>query len=211
MSESVTIIVVEPDRARALEIVDALREAGNHRVHVLGDGASLARRVTELRPDLVLIDIASPSRDMLEELALASGPTERPVAMFVDRTDAGLTRAAIEAGVSAYVVNGLAADRIRPVLDAAIARFHLFSRMRSELAATRAALEERKVIDRAKGFIMRAKGIGEEEAYALMRRAAMDQGKRLPEVAQAIVMAAEVLKWPAPCPSDIFRWSMPRR
>lgn len=194
MSEPLTIIVVEPDRQRAIEIVDALRDAGEHRIHVLGDGTGLARRVAEIRPDLVLIEIASPSRDMLEELALASGPTERPVAIFVDKSDAGLTRAAIEAGVSAYVVDGMKPERIRPVLDAAIARFHLFSRMRSELAATKAALEERKVIDRAKGFVMRAKGLGEDQAYALMRKAAMDQGKRLSEVAQAIVTAAEVLK-----------------
>lgn len=194
MTGTLTIIVVEQDRQRALQIVDALSAAGGHRVHVLGDGAGLARRVAEIRPDLVLIDIASPSRDMLEELALASGPTERPVAVFVDKSDSGLTRAAIDAGISAYVVDGLRPERIRPVLDAAIARFHLFSRMRSELAATKAALEERKVIDRAKGFIMRAKGLSEDQAYALMRKAAMDQGKRLSDVAQAIVTAADLLK-----------------
>lgn len=194
MHESLTIIVVEADRSRAIEIVDALRVAGDHRIHVLGDGAGLARRVVELRPDLVLIDVASPSRDMLEELAIASGPTERPVAMFVDRSDSGLTRAAIDAGISAYVVDGLRPERIRPVLDAAIARFHMVSRMRAELTATKAALEERKVIDRAKGFVMRAKGLTEDQAYALMRKAAMDQGKRLSDVAAAIVTAAELLK-----------------
>lgn len=194
MSEPLTIIVVEQDRARALQIIDALKEAGDHRVQVLGDGTGLARRVAEIRPDLVLIDIASPSRDMLEELALASGPTERAVAVFVDRSDSGLTKAAIEAGISAYVVDGMRPERIRPVLDAAIARFHMFHRMRSELAATKAALEERKIVDRAKGFVMRAKGIGEDEAYALLRKTAMDQGKRLSDIAQAIVTAAEVLK-----------------
>lgn len=189
-----TIVVVERDQIRARMIVDALREAGEDRIHVLGDEAGLARRVAELQPDLVLIDLASPSRDSLEELALATGPTERPVAMFVDRSDSGLTRAAIEAGVSAYVVDGLRPERIRPILDAAIARFHLFSRMRSELAATKAALEERKVIDRAKGLVMRAKGMTEEQAYAVLRKAAMDQGKRLVDVAQALVTAAEILK-----------------
>ena len=189
-----TIVVVERDQIRARMIVDALREAGEDRIHVLGDEAGLARRVAELQPDLVLIDLASPSRDSLEELALATGPTERPVAMFVDRSDSGVTRAAIEAGVSAYVVDGLRPERIRPILDAAIARFHLFSRMRSELAATKAALEERKVIDRAKGLVMRAKGMTEEQAYAVLRKAAMDQGKRLVDVAQALVTAAEILK-----------------
>ena len=189
-----TIVVVERDLVRAMMIVDALREAGEDRIHVLGDETGLARRVADLQPDLVLIDLASPSRDSLEELALATGPTERPVAMFVDRSDSGLTRAAIEAGVSAYVVDGLRPERIRPILDAAIARFHMFSRMRSELAATKAALEERKVIDRAKGLVMRAKGLTEEQAYGVLRKAAMDQGKRLVDVAQALVTAAEILK-----------------
>lgn len=194
MDNPLSIIVVEPDRQRAMEIVDAIRLAGDHRVIVMGDGAGLARRVAEIRPDLVLIDLTNPSRDILEELALASGSNDRPVAIFVDRSDSGLTRAAIDAGVSAYVVDGLRPERIRPVLDAAIARFHLISRMRSELAATKAALEERKVIDRAKGFVMRAKGLTEEQAYALMRKTAMDQGKRLSEIAQAVVLAAEMLK-----------------
>jgi response regulator NasT len=96
--------------------------------------------------------------------------------------------------VSAYVVDGLKSERIRPILDAAIVRFHMFQRMRSELAATKAALEERKLIDRAKGLLMRAKGIGEEEAYALLRKTAMDQGKRVADLAQALVTAADLLK-----------------
>ncbi|MBL4929914.1 ANTAR domain-containing response regulator [Fuscibacter oryzae] len=194
MTTALTIIVVEQDRERALMIVDALREAGEHRVQVIGSGAGLARRVAEQCPDLVLIDAGDPSRDALEELTLAAGPLERPVAMFVDRADQSLTRAAIEAGVSAYVVDGLKSDRIRPILDAAIVRFHVFQRMRSELAATKAALEERKIVDRAKGLLMRAKGIGEEEAYALLRKTAMDQGKRLADLAQALVTAADLLK-----------------
>ncbi|NEY89545.1 ANTAR domain-containing response regulator [Tabrizicola oligotrophica] len=194
MDSALNIIVVEQDRERAMLIVDALREAGQMRIQVIGSGVGLARRVAETRPDLVLIDAGDPSRDVLEELTLAAGPMERPVAMFVDRADQGLTRAAIEAGVSAYVVGGLQPARIHPILDAAIARFHLFARMRAELAATKAALEERKVIDRAKGLLMRAKGIGEEEAYALLRKTAMDQGKRLADLAQAIVTAADLLR-----------------
>lgn len=194
MTASLTIIVVEQDRERAMMIVDALRLSGEHRVQVIGSGTGLARRVADLRPDLVLIDAGDPSRDALEELTLAAGPMERPVAMFVDRSDQGLTRTAIEAGVSAYVVDGLKSERIRPILDAAIVRFHMFQRMRSELAATKAALEERKLIDRAKGLLMRAKGIGEEEAYALLRKTAMDQGKRVADLAQALVTAADLLK-----------------
>ena len=194
MAERLSIIVVEKDRDRALLIVDALAGLGDHDIQVIAEETGLARRVAERRPDLVLIDLANPSRDVLEDLSMASGAMDRPVAMFVDKSDASLTRAAIEAGVSAYVVDGLRADRIKPILDAAIARFHVFQRMRVELAATKTALEERKVIDRAKGLVMRAKGIGEEQAYALIRKAAMDQGKRIADVAQALVTAADLLK-----------------
>ena len=193
MTVKLSIIVVERDRDRALLIVDSLLSAGDHDIHVIADETGLARKISERNPDVVLIDLANPSRDMLEELTLASGPMERTVAMFVDRSDQGLTRAAIEAGVSAYVVDGLRADRLEPILDAAIARFHMFQRMRVELVATKRALEERKIIDRAKGILMKAKRIPEEEAYALLRKAAMDQGRKLAEVAEALVMASGLL------------------
>jgi len=194
MSKRLSIVIVEKDRDRAITIVDGLRTAGDHDVLVIGDEVGLARKIAERNPDLVLIDAGNPSRDAIEELTLASLPMQRPVAMFVDESDGAMTQAAIEAGVSAYVVAGLSANRIRPVLDAAIARFHMMQKMRVELAETRRALEERKVIDRAKGIVMRAKGITEDEAYALMRKAAMDQGRKLAEVAQALVTAAELLK-----------------
>lgn len=194
MTKRLSILVVERDRDRAITIVDSLREAGDHDILVIGDEIGLARKIAERNPDLVLIDAGNPSRDALEELTVATAPLQRPVAMFVDESDDGMTRAAIEAGVSAYVVAGLSSNRIRPVLDAAIARFHLMQKMRAELAETRRALEERKVIDRAKGIVMRAKGMTEDEAYALMRKAAMDQGRKIAEVAQALVTAAELLK-----------------
>ncbi|WP_172300411.1 ANTAR domain-containing response regulator [Pseudoruegeria sp. HB172150] len=193
MDELLSIIVVEPDRDRAMLIVDSLRGAGDFDIHVISEVTGLARHIKSHNPDVVLIDIENPSRDMLEELTLASGPLERPVAMFVDRSADGLTDAAIEAGVSAYVVDGLKPDRVKPVLDAAIARFRMFQRMRTELAETKRALEERKVIDRAKGMLMKAKGLNEEEAYALLRKTAMDQGRRVADVAQALVTAAGLL------------------
>jgi response regulator NasT len=113
--------------------------------------------------------------------------------MFVDRSDDGLTQAAVEAGVSAYVVDGMQAHRIRPVLDAAISRFSVFKRMRTELETTKRALEERKVIDRAKGILMKSKGLSEEEAYAMLRKTAMDRGRRVSDVAEALVTAAGLL------------------
>lgn len=188
-----SIIVVERDRDRALRIVDGLRASGDHVITVISEETGLARRIAEQTPDIVLIDAGDPSRDVLEELALVSGPLERPVAMFVDRSDEQMTRAAIEAGVSAYVVDGLHPDRIKPILDAAIARFHMFQKMRAELAATKAALEERKIIDRAKAILMKARGIDEEAAYALLRKTAMDQNRRMADIAQQLVMAAGLL------------------
>ncbi len=193
MQTPLSIVVVEQDRDRALLIVDSLRESGEHDIFVVSEETTLARRIKERNPDIVLVDMASPSRDMLEELTLASGPMERPVAMFVDQSDDGLTKSAIEAGVSAYVVDGLRPERIKPIMDAAIARFHMFQRMRTELAATKRALEERKVIDRAKGILMKARNIDEEAAYALMRKTAMTQGRKLADVAEAIVTAAGLL------------------
>lgn len=187
------ILIVEPDRERALRIVDGLRATGDHDITVLSETTALARRIAAHDPDIVLIDVADPSRDVLEELTLVSGPMERPVAMFVDRSDEQMTRAAIEAGVSAYVVDGLRPERVKPILDAAIARFHLFHKMRAELAATRAALEERKTIDRAKAILMKARGIDEGAAYALLRKTAMDQNRRMAEIAQQLVMAAGLL------------------
>ena len=194
MGPKLHIAVVEQDRERALMIVDGLHDAGEYEVTVIGDVTGLARRLTALQPDVVLIDLESPDRDVLDALTVATGPADRPVAMFVDRSDDAVMRAAIEAGVSAYVVGGLSRERIRPVLTAAIARFHVVARLRAELATTKAALEERKLVDRAKGMLMKAKGIGEDEAYALMRRAAMDQGKKLGEVAAALITAMELLK-----------------
>ncbi|MCA0871763.1 ANTAR domain-containing protein [Seohaeicola saemankumensis] len=193
MTDNLSIVVVEKDRDRALLIVDSLRASGDHNIFVISEETGLARRISERNPDIVLVDISSPSRDMLEELTLASSPLDRPVAMFVDRSDDGLTKAAIEAGVSAYVVDGLQPDRIKPIIDAAIARFHMFQRMRSELAATKRALQERKVIDRAKGILMKAHKIDEDAAYALLRKTAMAQGRKLADVAEALVTAAELL------------------
>ncbi|MBC7154307.1 MAG: ANTAR domain-containing protein [Rhodobacteraceae bacterium] len=192
MAMKLQIVVVEPDEARARLVIDSLSPLG-HDVTVLGEVTGLARRLRDIAPDIVLIDMTNPSRDTLEEMALASGPLDRPVAFFVDRTSRDLTQQAIEAGVSAYVVDGLQPDRVAAVMDAAIARFRMFRRMRTELDTTRRALEERKLIDRAKGILMKARGIGEDDAYALLRKTAMDQGRKVADVAGALVTAAGLL------------------
>ncbi len=193
MNQHLTVVVVEQNQERAFAIVDALKEAGDVDVSVIGSVSGLARKIATHSPDIVLIDIDNPSRDMLEELTVASGPMERPVAMFVSGAAGGLAKAAVEAGVSAYVVDGLQAERIKPVIDTAIARFQVLRQMRTELAETRRALEERKVIDRAKGLLMKAKGISEDEAYALLRKTAMNQKRRVADVAEALVTASGLL------------------
>ncbi|MCT4558985.1 MAG: ANTAR domain-containing protein [Pelagimonas sp.] len=193
MSERLTIVVVEQDHDRAVAIGDALREAAAYDVHVIGSVAGLARKIATFAPDVVLIDVDNPTRDMIEELTLASGPLDRPVAMFVSQAGGDLARTGIEAGLSAYVVDGMQPERLKPVLDAAIARFQMLHQMRCELEETKRALEERKVIDRAKGLLMKARAIPEEEAYALLRKAAMDQGRRVADVAEALVTASGLL------------------
>lgn len=194
MSPILKIVVVEEDPNLAQEMADALQLSSDCQLLVIDTVSSLAVQITDFDPDVVLIDIDNPTRDTLEELALATGPLERPVAMFVSSDSPGLAKTAIEAGVSAYVVDGLAMNRLKPVIDTAIARFSMTKRMRSELAETRRALEERKLIDRAKGILMKARGIDEDAAYALLRKTAMDQGSRVAQVAEALVTASRLLQ-----------------
>lgn len=193
MQRPLKITIVESDPARAALIEESLSRAGRYDLNVVSDMTQLTATIAAINPDIVLIDLDNPSRDVLEELTLATAPLERPVALFVDQSDANLTRLAIEAGVSAYVVDGLRADRLKPIIDAAVVRFNMFRQMRTELVATKRALEERKIIDRAKGLLMKAKGIDEEAAYTLLRRAAMDQGRKVIDVAEALVSTAALL------------------
>ena len=193
MDAALKILVVEPDKARACDIIDALKDGGWANVLVVGDISALGRSLTQIDPDIVLIDIAHPDRDTLEHVSHVSDAKSRPVAMFVDHSDTDLTQAAIGAGLSAYVVDGLQKNRIRPVLETAIARFKMMVQMRSELDAAKQALNDRKTIDRAKGLLMNARKISEDEAYNLLRKTAMDQGRKVIDVAQALVTATDLL------------------
>jgi response regulator NasT len=194
MPKPLRILVLEPDHTRATAIKDALTEGGWSDVTILPEMLCLARRLTEINPDIVLIDLTNPSRDVLEQVSAASDAKGRPVAMFVDQSDDNMTSAAVAAGLSAYVVGDLVPDCIKPVLKTAIARFQMMSQLRLELHAAKKALADRKVIDRAKGLLMRAKGISEEEAYALLRSTAMDQKRKVIDVAEALITATDLLK-----------------
>lgn len=191
--KDLSILIVEADPDKTREIIDALVEAGWTDVHAVGQVSGLERSIKKVDPDIVLIDVANPDRDTLEHISLVSDTKSRTVAMFVDQTDDSLTQAALAAGVSAYVVDGLQMNRIKPVLETAIARFQIMRQMRSELDAAKQALEDRKTIDRAKGIVMRQRGVSEDEAYQLIRKTAMDQGRKVIEVASALVTAADLL------------------
>lgn len=194
MQSELKILVVEPEPAKAREIIDALMDGGWSDVTVIGSAEALVTTLKKQDPDIVLIDLANPDRDTLEHLSFVSNAKSRPVAMFVDHTDEVMTQAAISAGLSAYVVNGLQMDRIKPVLEIAIARFRMFEKMQSELDAAKRALSDRKTIDRAKGLLMQARRITEDEAYGLLRKTAMDQGRKVIEVATALVTSADLLQ-----------------
>lgn len=188
------ILVVDHNAERAAIVREALVDIGGYLVEVAPKAGDLLTLLRTAQPDVLVVDLDLPDRDTIEQLRIATRERPRPIVMFVDQSDSSMMHAAIEAGVSAYVVDGLNANRVRPVLDVAIARFKAFDALRRELDATRSQLAERKVIDRAKGILMRAKGITEEEAYDRMRRSAMNEQKKLVEIAQSIVTAAEILK-----------------
>jgi two-component system, response regulator / RNA-binding antiterminator len=188
------IVIVDESPIRAAILEDGLREAGHVQVIRIEDRTNLLARVYAIDPDVILIDLENPSRDVLEQMFQVSRVVKRPVAMFVDHSDTASIQAAIDAGVSAYIVDGLKKERIKNILDMSIMRFHAFSRLESELEQTKTALEERKVIDRAKGILMKMKKLTEEEAYTLMRKTAMNEKKKIAEIAQSIITAAEMLK-----------------
>lgn len=188
-----TILVIDENAVRAAIIEDGLREAGHRHVTVALEVQGIAKTIETLSPDVIIIDIESPNRDMMEHLFQLTRSVSRPIAMFVDRSDTASIEAAVDAGVSAYIVDGLRKERVKPILDMAVSRFNAFSRLQRELADAKNALEERKVIERAKGILMKMRGMSEEEAFALLRQTAMNEKKKLVDIAQSVVTAAGLL------------------
>lgn len=187
------IAIVDDSQARAAVIEEGLREAGLTNVTIFSERKGLVGQIEALSPDVILMDVANPQRDAIEELFAVSRALARPVAMFVDRSDSATMEAAIEAGVSAYVVDGLRKERIRSVLELAIQRFRAFSRLQDELAQARSALAEREAIDQAKRLLMKKRGLDEPAAYAALRKGAMDSGRRISEVADALLTAEKLM------------------
>ena len=194
MPDSLRILIVDQNVTRGAVLEDGLREAGHDDVVVVRDMQNLLKRIVETEPDVIFIDLENPNRDVLEQMFQVSRTVQRPIAMFVDKSDAGMTEAAVNAGVSAYVVDGLKKERIHSILELTISRFKAFNQLRSELDKTKQQLEERKLVDRAKGILMKERSLNEEQAYALLRKAAMNENLKLSQVAQSVITAAKLFK-----------------
>jgi response regulator NasT len=188
------ILLVDQNMTRASRLEEGLREAGYTSVTVVRDMQNLLRRIVDEDPDVICIDLENPNRDVLEQMFQMSRVVRRPVAMFVDRSDSDMIRAAVESGVGAYVVDGLRKERVKAVVDMAVSRFKAFNDLREELDQAKQALGDRKVVERAKGILMKERGLTEEAAYALLRKAAMSDNKRVVEIAQAVITAAGLLR-----------------
>jgi response regulator NasT len=188
------VLVIDENLVRAAILLEGLSDCGELDIHHIRETNELLPRVAAVDPDVILIDLENPSRDTLEQMFQVSRWAERPIAMFVDKSDSDSVQAAIDAGVSAYVVDGLRRERIKPVLDVTISRFHAFHRLQRELDQARSELEGRKLIERAKRILMDQNGMSEADAYTLLRRTAMDQSRKIADIARALITASGLLK-----------------
>ena len=194
MSERLpSVLIIDENTTRASIIEAGLAAAGHGEVTVINEMRGIAAKIALHEPDVIVIDLENPNRDMLESIFQLSRAVKRPIAMFVDRSDTEAMQSAIDAGVSAYVVDGLRQERVKSILDMAISRFNAFSRLERELEEARGALEQRKVIDQAKGLIMKSRGVDEDTAYKLLRKAAMNGNRKIVDVAESLVMSARLL------------------
>ncbi len=187
------IAIVDESASRAAVIREGLAAVKGCEIFVVTERRGLVARIGEIAPDIVLMDLGNPSRDVLEEYFAVSRVLGRPIAMFVDESDAESIAASVDAGVSSYVVDGLAPHRIRPILDLAVRRFNAFARLQSDLAEAKGQLAERDVVDKAKRILMDSRGFTEPQAYTELRKTAMNQGKRIADIAEAVVTAHKLL------------------
>ena len=187
------IVIVDESPVRAAILVDGLREAGFSQVVHIESTDNLLSRIYSIDPDVILIDLANPSRDVLEQMFQVSRIVKRPIAMFVDQSDSASIQASVDAGVSAYIVDGLKKERMKAILDLCISRFNSFSRLQDELERAKSALADRKIIDRAKGILMKSRGFNEDEAYHALRKLAMTRKKRMGDAARIVIDMEDLL------------------
>jgi len=187
------VMLVDDTLERVQTLRLALAQAGYEVIEHAGSTVDLHRRVAAIKPDVIIIDTDSPDRDTIENLCVISRDEPRPVVMFTHDDDSTKIREAVRAGVSAYVVDGLALERVKPIIDVAIARFEQFQALRLELAQNEEKLAERKVVERAKGILMKGRNLSEDEAYRALRQQAMDNNTRLGDVARQVIALAGLL------------------
>jgi len=173
-----------------------LKEAGYANVVALATTVRLVDHIYRLDPDVILMDLENPSRDVLDQMFQVSRVVRRPIAMFVDQSVRGSISASVDAGVSAYIVDGLKKERVSDILEMTISRFRVFDKLRAELDEAKLALKDRKLIDRAKGFLMKSKGLDEEAAYSLLRQTAMRQSRKIADVAESLLSSIDLLGTP---------------
>jgi response regulator NasT len=190
----ISIVLVDADEARAALLRETLAGSGYRIVAVVGPKDDLAGALRKHSPGLVIVDIESPDRDMLESMRAIAEDGTQPVVMFVDESSETATAEAIRAGVSAYIVDGLSPKRVKPILDVAVARFREHEKLKRELAQARENLEDRKLVERAKGILMESRALPEDAAYKMLRKLAMDRKQRLADVAREVVSFAQLLK-----------------
>lgn len=194
MTERFRILVIDANAVRASILEQGLREAGYEDIEVIANTHLLVRRIVAIDPDVILIDLESPSRDVLEGMFQVSRSVERPIGMFVDQSDASMIERAVEAGVSTYIVDGLRKERVKAIVEMTVSRFNAFNRLKRELQDTKKALEDRKAIDRAKAILMQRHQLSEPDAYAMLRRGAMTQNRTIADLARALVSTATLLE-----------------
>jgi response regulator NasT len=187
------VLIVDESPKRTQILREGLERTGYEVAAVLDSPLELLRAVEAIKPDVIVIDTESPSRDVLEHIVLITRDQPRPIVMFASDDAPDAIRDAVRAGVAAYVVDGLDAARVKSIVEVAVARFGEYQRLREELAEANLKLEERKLVERAKGILMKARGMDEDEAFQALRRMAMDRGKRLGEIAQQLIDMANLL------------------
>jgi len=189
-----SVTIVDDDSERSIILERALKDAGYDVVAVLSSSDNLLSHIEKEQPDVIIVDLESPNRDSLESMRIVTQFNPKPIVMFTNDADHNMIGEAINAGVSAYIVDGFNESRIKPIMDVAIARFREFQALRTELQKTRDTLDERKIIDKAKGIVIAQKECSEDDAYKILRKLSMENNKRIVEVAEQIISITNVLK-----------------